>query len=103
MSPGSNVAFATRAPIVGIQPNALARISPSPRQASAQAITQYSSRLGPSSTADPRLVLVLVHVEVPPAERRPRLRVAGCPRVLALEPLVSPVVGFARREVRAVR
>src|SRR5437763_6469474 len=103
ISRGSNVAFASRAPIVGHHPNALARISPSPRHASAHATTQYSSSVGPSLTANPRLVLLLVHVEVLRPERRPRLRVPRRLRVLTLERLVAPVVRPARREVLAVR
>ena len=41
---GSNVSAARRAPSVGITPIGLARISPSPRQASAHATTQTSTR-----------------------------------------------------------
>src|SRR5207248_1693906 len=98
---GSNRALARRAPMVGITPKALARISPLPRHTSAQATTQYSSRVGASPTSHPRLVLLFLDVEVPRSEPLPRIRVGGRLRVLPLERLVPVVVGRARGEVRA--
>src|SRR5438309_8145351 len=101
MRSGSNVSFAKRAPIVGITPNALARISPSPRNTSAQAATHTSPRV--TSAMDGRLVLLLARVQVPGLEREPRLRVGGGSRVFALERFVALVVRDAGREVRAPR
>jgi hypothetical protein len=43
---GSNVSCASRAPSDGMTPIGLARIAPSPRQASAQATTQTSASVG---------------------------------------------------------
>src|SRR5919197_9928 len=97
---GSNVALARRAAIVGMTPNALARISPSPRHASAQATTHTSSSVK-SATARPHrsLILLLVHIEVPGPERRPFPRITQSIHVLSLEDLVARVVRRARREV----
>src|SRR5437588_3514588 len=106
---GSNVALASRAPMLGILPNALARISPSPRHASAHATTQTSATSTSAATralsltirSHGSLVLLLVHVEVAGAERIPRARVRRRPRVVPLERLVPVVVGLAGGEVRA--
>jgi hypothetical protein len=45
-SSGAKVSRASRAPRAGSTPIALARIAPSPRQASAQAVTQISASVG---------------------------------------------------------
>ena len=46
---GAKVSLASRAPSAGMVPNGLAMTSPSPRQASAQAMTQDSARVTPGS------------------------------------------------------
>src|SRR6266849_1951862 len=110
--PGSKVALASRAPIAGIRPIGLARISPSPRQASAQAIAHTSALVAALGTASARaraacgyrgLVPGLILVEVGGAELRPRRGIRRRAGVLALEILVPAVVRSARGEVRAVR
>src|SRR6266540_7059274 len=50
---GSNVSAASRAPSIGISPMGLARISPSPRHASAHATTQISARVGSFTSSAP--------------------------------------------------
>src|SRR5947208_10294582 len=104
---GSKAARASRPPIMGTLPIGLARISPSPRNASATATTQISARVAAvivGSQPDRLAVLVVAaDVEVAGAERVPRVVVARRRGVLALEGLVALVVGSARREVRAER
>src|ERR687898_3477529 len=104
---GSNDARASRPPIIGTLPIGLARISPSPRKASATATTQISARVASVmlvSQPDRLAVLVVAaDVEVAGAERVPCVVVARGRGVFALERLVALVVGRARREVRAER
>src|SRR5438270_6838437 len=104
---GSKAARASRPPIMGTLPIGLARISPSPRNASATATTQISARVAAvivGSQPDRLAVLVVAaDVEVAGAERVPRVVVARRRGVLALEGLVALVVWSARREVRAER
>src|SRR2546421_3130676 len=102
---GSKATRASRPPIMGTLPIGLARISPSPRNASATATTQISARVASvidGSQPDRLAVLVVAaDVEVAGAERFPRVVVARGRGVLALEGLVALVVGRARCEVRA--
>ena len=106
-SSGSNVALASRPPIIGSVPIGLARISPSSRKHSASATAQTSARVG---ATDPRahaatacLVLGLGHVDVAGAEVVPGVVALGAGGVLLLERFVARVVGDALGEVRAVR
>src|SRR5918994_1536818 len=92
-------ARASRPPIIGTLPIGLARISPSPRNASATATTQISALVASAmlvSQPDRLAVLVVTaDVEVAGPERVPRDVVAGGRGVLALEALVALVVGRA--------
>ena len=77
---GSKVSAARRPPIVGIVPIGLARISPSPRHASAHATTHTSARVGVArrsahdATPITRLVVGFGDVDVLGPERRPTPR-----------------------------
>src|SRR5918995_4152140 len=104
---GSNDARASRPPIMGMLPIGLARISPSPRKASATATTQISALVASimlDSQPDGLAVLVVAaDVEIAGAERVPCVVVARGRGVLTLKRLVALVVGRAGREVRAER
>src|SRR5215467_13810018 len=110
---GSNVALASRAPMAGIRPIGLARISPSPRQASAHATAHTSALLAVLGTAGVRglrtprgyrcLIPGLIKVKVGRPELGPRPWIGRRPRVRPLELLVPSVVGIARGEVGATR
>src|SRR4029450_856396 len=97
---GSKAARASRPPIVGTLPIGLARISPSPRNASATATTQISARVASvilRSQPDRLAVLVVAaDVEVAGSKRIPRVVVARGRGVLALERLVALVGGGGR-------
>src|SRR5690606_2421516 len=119
-SSGEKVWRASRAPMAGMVPKALAKISPLSRNASAHATTQTSARV----TAAPvpvagesiawsyrrlltavrhgRLVVRLRAGKVTIPERLPGSGAAGRRRVLPLKVLVPVVVRGARGEVRPV-
>src|SRR6516165_5913027 len=103
---GSNEARANRAASMGIVPIPEAKISPSPRHASAQATTQMSARAGvvpviARSLFGHRVLVVALalQLEVLAGKSGPFFRVDRGGRVRALEGLIPIVVGDARREV----
>ncbi len=63
---GAKVSLASRAPSAGTLPKGLAMISPSPRQASAQATTQDSARVTPGSVPAPVPVTLARSLTAPP-------------------------------------
>src|SRR5829696_8085623 len=86
---------------MGTVPMPLAKISPSPRNASAAAITQTSAS-DDSATAAHRLLVVGLGTGQPLlGPLGPPLGITGRRHVLALEGLVPAVVRLARREVGA--
>src|SRR3954451_8727843 len=79
----------------------LAKISPSPRKASAAAITQTSAS-DQSATAAHRLLVIGLGAGEPVAgPLGPGVGIPGGGVLLTLERLVPPVVGLAGGEVRA--
>ena len=111
---GAKVSCASRAPRAGTGPMGPARISPSPRQASAQATTQYSARVAVTgrpahrcSSCQARHRPTGTRSRSGRTRKRPvnssQARGRRRRRVGALEGLVAVVVGSAGGEVRAVR
>src|SRR2546430_5810065 len=80
---GSKAALASRPPIIGTLPIGLARISPSPRNASATATTQISARVAAvilgTQPDRPAVPVVAAAVEVAGAEPRPPVVIAPGP------------------------
>ena len=80
---GAKVSRASRAPMAGAVPKALAITSPSPRNTSAQATAQYSARVTPVSAVSVRRLLGGSLAGRPPGSRpgsRPRRRRGTAPR-----------------------